>query len=94
MIKKIIKTEKLLTKYYLQLNGFNYKNFKSKGRKRKSLYSDGNFEIVTEKDIIKIEDYIKNHPKLINLISKLEAKLEMESIWIERIKNKIKKRKS
>lgn len=92
--KKIIKTEKLLTKYYLQLNGFNYKKVKSKGRKRKSLYSDGNFEIVTEQDIIKIQDYIKNHPKLINQISKLEAKLEMESIWIEHIKNKIKKRKS
>ncbi|WP_338977730.1 extracellular solute-binding protein [Spiroplasma endosymbiont of Panzeria rudis] len=91
--KKIIKTEKLLTKYYLQLNGFNYKKVKSKGRKRKSLYSDGNFEIVTEQDIIKIQDYIKNHPKLINQISKLEAKLEMESIWIEHIKNKIKKKK-
>ncbi|WP_338976172.1 extracellular solute-binding protein [Spiroplasma endosymbiont of Monopis laevigella] len=91
--KKIIKTEKLLTKYYLQLNGFNYKKVKSKGRKLKSLYSDGNFEIVTEQDIIKIQDYIKNHPKLINQISKLEAKLEMESIWIEHIKNKIKKKK-
>ncbi|WP_342265951.1 extracellular solute-binding protein [Spiroplasma endosymbiont of Villa modesta] len=91
--KKIIKTEKLLTKYYLQLNGFNYKKVKSKGRKRKSLYSDGNFEIITEQDIIKIQDYIKNHPKLINQISKLEAKLEMESIWIEHIKNKIKKKK-
>ncbi|WP_339042994.1 extracellular solute-binding protein [Spiroplasma endosymbiont of Apeira syringaria] len=91
--KKIIKTEKLLTKYYLQLNGFNYKKVKSKGRKRKSLYSDGNFEIVTEQDIIKIQDYIKNHLKLINQISKLEAKLEMESIWIEHIKNKIKKKK-
>ncbi|WP_425382700.1 extracellular solute-binding protein [Spiroplasma endosymbiont of Melieria omissa] len=91
--KKIIKTEKLLTKYYLQLNGFNYKKVKSNGRKRKSLYSDGNFEIVTEQDIIKIQDYIKNHPKLINQISKLEAKLEMESIWIEHIKNKIKKKK-
>lgn len=91
--KKIIKTEKLLTKYYLQLNSFNYKKVKSKGRKRKSLYSDGNFEIVTEQDIIKIQDYIKNHLKLINQISKLEAKLEMESIWIEHIKNKIKKKK-
>lgn len=91
--KKIIKTEKLLTKYYLQLNDFNFKKVNSKGRKRKSLYSDGNFEIVTEQDVIKINDYIKNHSKLINQISKLEEKLEMESIWIEHIKNKIKKKK-
>lgn len=91
--KKIIKTEKLLTKYYLQLNSFNFKKVKSKGRKRKSLYNDGNFEIVTEEDIIKTQEYIKNHPKLINQISKLEAKLEMESIWIQHIKNKIKKKK-
>lgn len=91
--KKIIKTEKLLTKYYLQLNSFNYKKVKSKIRKQKSLYSDGNFEIVTNEDINKIQEYIKNHSKLINQISKLEAKLEIESIWIQHIKNKIKKKK-
>lgn len=91
--KKIIKTEKLLTKYYLQLNSFNFKKTKSRGRKRKSLYNDNNFEIVTEEDIFKAQEYIKNHPKLITQISKLEAKLEMESIWVQHIKNKIKKKK-
>lgn len=90
--KKIIKTEKLLTKYYLQLNSFNLKKIKGKNKEQKSPY-DNNFEIVTAQDIIKTEAYIKNHPKLIAQISKLEAKLEMESIWIQHIKNKIKKQK-
>lgn len=91
--KKNIKTEKLLTKYYLQLNNFNFKKVKSKASKQKSLYNDGNFEIGTAEDIIKIQANIKNHPKLIIQIAKLEAKLEMESIWIQHIKNKIKKKK-
>lgn len=91
--KKIIKIEKLLTKYYLQLNSYHFKKVTNKNKKQKTLINDINFQPITEQDIIAAQEYIKNHPKLIAQISKIEAKLEMESIWIQHIKNKITKKK-
>lgn len=89
--QKITKNEKLLTKCYLQLN--NFTNKKTKSKRRKSPYSESNFELEIEQNIMNAKKQIAKNPKLIAQILKLEAKIETETIWINHIKNKINAKK-
>jgi len=89
--KKINKIEKMLNKYYLQLNNFTRKTTRSK--KQQLPYHDLNFEIIKKEDLKIAQQRINKNPKLVQQIFKLEDKIDRELVWEQQTKAKLKAKK-